>query len=714
MKIIDKQHEDRSGGVVGEIGLSFEANATAFFAQISGLAKDKISYPIRELSTNMWDASRDKYGDTVPEEFLPVVKLPTRLDPTISFRDFGNGMSKQAMETIYPKIYASTKRDSDTQVGGWGLGRLSAFAYLIGENGAGAYNIVSIYDGVKRAYTMSLTSDGRPVLRMLVEVATNEPSGMEISFAVRQDDIGQFNRAARDVLWSFNPRPKVLPAIEWSEPVVQLSGENWTKYVASSVPFFGPVVRMGCVMYPFDLSQIEHQGFLQHNDHVVFEAPIGSVSVNLSREQLGYDEKTKATLQRLVAQFETDVTAIVQSKVSAAETYFAACHAFYELNDLIGAYRLNAIRPLTPWNGRQIVDRHEPSDRIKFMRLREGWSVGADFKFDRSAFHPRNCVGVKIAIEHHPLYSKQRLAAAGLEGQDLLWIRVKRDDLAMAQEAIGDAEYVVLDDFKVETPQFHRDKTKKLRVRRTLVVNDVGFMMETGPVDLNAGGYFIERLSSNRQRGALYRVGDGQSIYETDLRTVLRKAVEFGMIATGTVLLIKTEKDELGPNWRGPHADLVSAFQGRYDPLLTPAMSSQSRHRFDTQILLFFNGNVTAPMPQTLVDIQARYAALQEQVNQAASAEESDNEIFRKMLVKLGGVVAEAVSDMSTCPVISLNNDFDAILNEDLVLKKLVNDLSTWGYRNSFDVINAYLLTLAELQALRTLRGDARPLREAA
>ena len=44
--------------------------------------------------------------------------------------------------------------------------------------------------------------------------------------------------------------------------MIQGSGEGWTSYKAGTVPFFRPHVRMGCVMYPFDLSQIETSGFL--------------------------------------------------------------------------------------------------------------------------------------------------------------------------------------------------------------------------------------------------------------------------------------------------------------------------------------------------------------------------------------------------------------------------------------------------------------------
>src|SRR4051794_37776012 len=83
MKLGLQEHVDVASGVQDEVAISFEANAVAFYAQISGLAKDKIGYPIRELSTNAWDASRGRFE----------VHLPTPLNPVFRVRDFGPGMS---------------------------------------------------------------------------------------------------------------------------------------------------------------------------------------------------------------------------------------------------------------------------------------------------------------------------------------------------------------------------------------------------------------------------------------------------------------------------------------------------------------------------------------------------------------------------------------------------------------------------------------------
>src|ERR1700739_4627923 len=107
MKLGMQEHVDVAAGVQDEVAISFEANAVAFYAQISGLAKDKIGYPIRELSTNAWDASKGNFE----------VHLPTGLTPVFGVRDYGPGMSAEDMKNVYARLYASTKRSTNDQVG---------------------------------------------------------------------------------------------------------------------------------------------------------------------------------------------------------------------------------------------------------------------------------------------------------------------------------------------------------------------------------------------------------------------------------------------------------------------------------------------------------------------------------------------------------------------------------------------------------------------
>ena len=77
---------------------------------------------LREYATNARD-SHVAAGSDRPIE----VDLPTDLNPSLVIRDFGVGLSEQEIIDVYARYGASTKRDTDDQVGAFGLGwRLAA------------------------------------------------------------------------------------------------------------------------------------------------------------------------------------------------------------------------------------------------------------------------------------------------------------------------------------------------------------------------------------------------------------------------------------------------------------------------------------------------------------------------------------------------------------------------------------------------------------
>jgi hypothetical protein len=556
-----------TAGATREIAIGFQANAVAFYAQISGLAEDKVGYPMRELNTNAWDATRARYGADVPDDRRPELTLPTSLTPIFRVRDYGFGMNHELMETVYGQMYASTKRESSDEVGGWGIGRFSSFGYLIGREGAASYRVTSIADEadgrrLKTIWTVSINRNGTPVLRELMSMETTEETGLEVSFDVRREDIQTFHNRARTILWSFDPRPRITPEFEWPENEVLASGEGWTYYGGSTspfgsgprLPFHGPQVRMGCVTYPIDLNQIEGaRGLLDANEPVLFDAGIGTLSVTLSREGLAYDERTVATLSTLISTFASAVADTVQERVTAATTYFEACTVFEQEARRLGN-RTARLRPLIRWQGHAMRESIQNSEVCKFMHLNEGWRTFD--KFSNQPARPAYLKGAQVVVEHRPYYSMERFDAAGLVGKHLLWVRVKKDQLDEALAMLGNPEYTVLDDTKVDAAP--REKTRKMiRNRRTLVVRRHGLHRMTQEIDLAAGGLYVvehkgEPLNYYRRRRAdpTYQVfADGTAVEWGDLDRAVKNCFDLELLELDTPILLKADSDELGDNW---------------------------------------------------------------------------------------------------------------------------------------------------------------------
>jgi hypothetical protein len=336
-------------------------DATMAYALMSGIAKDKISYPIREVSTNAYDANPSHPFD---------VQLPTRMDPTFKVRDYGPGLSHQQILDVYTTFGGSLKRDDDSQVGGLGYGSKSPFAYLISRTDGGAsFQVTSIHrphpdpasTPIKTIYLMALDETGMPTVTTLTTAPTTEHTGIEVSFTVDKADISEFHNSAAQIYKFFPTTPTITPnnIIDPAlpDPIESNPQNNWSLYDSPTTTFYGPHVRMGCVAYPIDLGRLSSP-YDTHNwpfrySPILFEAPIGSLSFTTSREELGYNARTIKTITSLLSKFVDDYTLKIQAKIDPATTYLEACGIYTELTSTYPVKHLNL-----RYKSHQLVDEH--------------------------------------------------------------------------------------------------------------------------------------------------------------------------------------------------------------------------------------------------------------------------------------------------------------------------------------------------------------------
>jgi hypothetical protein len=662
MKLGLKQHAHTATGVKKEIKVEFETNAVAFYATFSGLASDKIGYPIRELSTNAWDAARGDFE----------VHLPTSLNPVFKVRDFGPGMSEHDMENVYAKPYASKKRESNDQVGGWGIGSKSPYAYLIGDQGSGSYNVTSFHEGMMRCYVMSLADDGMPKMELLHEGPTDQPSGMEISFAVNRADTGIFRERASQILWSFQPRPRIFPEVTWKEPVVESEGENWTKFKSSTVPFYGPHVRMGCVMYPLNLDKIENSGFLDEDDEVLFDAPIGSLKVTLSREDLAYDETTKTTLKSLVKQYEDSFLEQLRTKVEAAVTMFEAASVFDDETTMLGQSRAERLRNAVEWNGRRIPQTLS-KENCKMDALQEGWQQFD--KFEDTTVRTKWADDATIVIEHNPSYSLSRFHMAELVGKKVLWVRCKRLFREQVLTALGNPEVVDLDIFKVPIT---KRVSKTIRKRKTLMVTSGGRVQRiTQDVDLADGGLMVEThagYSHRRRRGGsdFFRLHSDQTtaISFSEVESFIMTCVEFGLIEIGTVILVKAHDQTGAGGWSMLADDMIADIRSRVDFSEFTGLHKKTVNSLNHNLQEFAVMESFDRAPEKIKLFHADLKCLYEQLeNNSTSSTVSD-----KAFAALQKIGVEVNKPEVACPIAALHKRYEELCGEYLLLRAVIEE----------------------------------------
>jgi len=273
------------GDLGGEkIAMSFDANSLAHIMSVlTDLYSDPEMAIIREYSTNAKD-SHVAAGINRPIEITP----PSGLNPQFKIQDFGLGLSKQDIANIYSKYGASTKRNTNDQVGMLGLGCKSALTY------SNQFTLIGIKNGIETSVVISRTSDGSGTMEVVSEKLTNEHNGVTVIIPARgtpkflnkiEDFFSYWDK--NDVLISGKP-PKEIKTIEITNKLFfELNNQN------------SDVIVMGGVAYPIDddIGKQVHKWYKR--SRFIYYAEIGEVNFTPSREKLHYTAKTKSTIDNI-------------------------------------------------------------------------------------------------------------------------------------------------------------------------------------------------------------------------------------------------------------------------------------------------------------------------------------------------------------------------------------------------------------------------------
>lgn len=325
-----------SGNTKATKQFQITANGTAFQILSSGLYSDKIMAVIRELSCNAYDSHVAAKKKSVPIK----VTMPTVENPVFKVQDFGTGLDDEQVTSLYTNYFASDKRDDNAQIGGFGLGSKSPFAYT------DSFTVTAIKNGVCRIYSAYLTA-GAPAITQLSEEPTSEPNGVEVSMLVKPSDIDEFHVKANIAYTWFDVKPDVYNLMPAKKPIVRsysyesqylaIPSTDHTAYRKVQSTYSSQheaVVIMGNVCYPLNVSAVAGQNtnlvkFL--NQYVELRIPIGSVNVAASREELQYDPASLEFLKNLINDEYAAFVTFVKSFDSAVDKWekTVAAHNFY-------------------------------------------------------------------------------------------------------------------------------------------------------------------------------------------------------------------------------------------------------------------------------------------------------------------------------------------------------------------------------------------------
>lgn len=337
---------------------------------LSNMYSDGALAVVREYSCNALD-SHVEAGN--PDPIL--VTSPNFLNPTLTVQDFGVGLSHDEVLNVYARYGASTKRNSNEQIGAFGIGAKSAFT--VGTQ----FVVTAVKDGEQTVALFAMNEAGAPTVNIISRTETDEPNGVKVEIGVR--DIEAVQSAIDRLFATWQPGTVLVDGVEpaslwaqaqeltpnihlaWREDRYNTSDPAWM-IVMGGVPYKLP----DAVRSSLDTRQRNIVVGVQSTlAKVILTVPIGAVDITPSREDLKVTPKTTATLNEAIEKFNQSLPAWITEQIDGAKTKVGAMIVRRKLQSQIGVFAQEHLEHAT-WHGQRLgVGRVEFPPSVELISL---------------------------------------------------------------------------------------------------------------------------------------------------------------------------------------------------------------------------------------------------------------------------------------------------------------------------------------------------------
>jgi len=343
MIIQDKETTIESIGTIQEEAQFKMRNSQKAFQILSSLYSDKPLAIVRELGCNAMDSHIASGQPNLPF----AVHIPNALEPWLTIQDFGTGISHENIYEIYSVYFASTKTNTNTQVGMLGLGSKSPFCYT--DN----FTITSIHNQVKRIYNAYFGNSGMPTISLASQENTTDANGVAIQIPIKQTDIGNFSYAVFKAFRFFDVKPIITgDSIDWTDKA-NFEGTFWKSYSNLHQSY----AVMGGVTYPIDTYKVESEHYdIVRKAGLVIKFDIGELDVTPSRESLMYHDWVVKAINDKIALVKKDFVTKVEDQIKNSPNLLDALKALYLLSNQWSFLNSTLINGKVFWNKVDITD----------------------------------------------------------------------------------------------------------------------------------------------------------------------------------------------------------------------------------------------------------------------------------------------------------------------------------------------------------------------
>lgn len=463
---------------------SIDVTPEMFELLSSKIYSNKILAVVREISCNARDANVEANSEDAIK-----ISLPSRLEPSFKVRDFGNGLTEDQVMSLYLKYGYSTKKHTNSQIGGFGIGSKSPLAYT------DSFTVTSFKDGVQTSYSVYKDS-GIPNVSKMFCIPTTQKNGLEVSVAVKPYDVYEFEEEALKFLKFFDHPVNLSEGVarrlneakDKLEQSVVLETNEFTLYDISNSTYVSDIpvfINMGGVMYK--TSRKINSQFLTNGMMVVLKLNIGDVQVAASRESISEDESTVAIIDTAVDKILLTLKEKLQAKVDA-------CKTLYEATKVVSKYSRG--QRLFTYNGTLIEELVLELDPITVDVLARNYS-GKIKQEKRKLNHlVNNSHTPKILVMDIIKYKQRFLKyyTTSLRNNGF----VICDDISEVDdkyfEVYGKANIEIVkasDLYGTEVPEFTPVKTGKSQVKGVRLINKLGVESEVTELDEELEGKVV-------------------------------------------------------------------------------------------------------------------------------------------------------------------------------------------------------------------------------
>lgn len=319
MVYLEQESNTQIYGDVQTNKVSFKEENMDFIMSIlsSNLYSNPIGSLIREYVSNAEDSHREAGND----DPIIVTLDKNEYDDNFFFsvQDFGVGISPERFEDVFINLASSTKRESNTYIGMWGLGRLSGLSY------SSQVNITSIYNGTKTYYLMY--KDGNKIfIDNLGSEDTEDRNGVTITIPVNREDLNSFGREIIKQLSFFE---KVHLNINDYGNFDYYVGTSFNRHKYSKIKYYETFalntyypnsesinyfhqqnsttrILVGNVVYPIKFDLIKLPKYIKKSENIFIRFSIGELEVTPNREDILYSKKNIEIINKRLLEAEKE------------------------------------------------------------------------------------------------------------------------------------------------------------------------------------------------------------------------------------------------------------------------------------------------------------------------------------------------------------------------------------------------------------------------